>query len=215
LKIGRDVARVGDAKLRETQHGPRKQGGRVTGSRRCVRSRFRGFLARQDRLRRPERTRHRGGPAKGYLPPRANRLQLREDSFRIHMDAKLTAMRWLISQIRSTRRRPRASSSTHTPPMAAKRQWSHSQAAISPRFSLPRANSVVRPPHSEKISGGCRVYRSLTRSVVLLDRQSAIEKTVLNIESITDISSLVQARKAIRAVLCRASARPPMDEGHV
>jgi aconitate decarboxylase len=34
-------------------------------------------------------------------------------------------------------------------------------------------------------------YRSLTRSLISLDRQSAIEKTVLNIESVTDISSLV------------------------
>jgi hypothetical protein len=61
------------AELRETRHGPRKQGVRVTGSRRCVRPRFRGILARQDRFRRPERTGHRGGPAKGYLPPRADR----------------------------------------------------------------------------------------------------------------------------------------------
>jgi len=35
-------------------------------------------------------------------------------------------------------------------------------------------------------------YRSLTRSLISLDRQSAIEKTVLNIESVTDISSLVE-----------------------
>ena len=34
-------------------------------------------------------------------------------------------------------------------------------------------------------------YRSLTRSLISLDRQSAIEKTVLNIESVMDISSLI------------------------
>src|SRR5258708_37530912 len=34
-------------------------------------------------------------------------------------------------------------------------------------------------------------YRSLTRSVIALDRQAAIEKTVLNIESVMDISSLI------------------------
>ncbi len=35
-------------------------------------------------------------------------------------------------------------------------------------------------------------YRSLTRSLISLDRQSAIEKTVLNIESVADISSLIE-----------------------
>jgi aconitate decarboxylase len=34
-------------------------------------------------------------------------------------------------------------------------------------------------------------YRSLSRSVISLERQSAIEKTVLNIESVTDISFVV------------------------
>ena len=52
------------AELRETRQGPRKQGVRVTGSRRCVRPRLRGILSREDHLRRPERTGHRGGPAK-------------------------------------------------------------------------------------------------------------------------------------------------------
>ena len=67
------------AELREARQGPRKQGVRVTGSRRCVCPRFRGVLAREDRLRRPERTRRRGGPTKGYLPPRADQLHIRED----------------------------------------------------------------------------------------------------------------------------------------
>ena len=35
-------------------------------------------LAREGSLRRPERTGHRGGPAKGYLPPRADRLHIRK-----------------------------------------------------------------------------------------------------------------------------------------
>jgi hypothetical protein len=34
-------------------------------------------------------------------------------------------------------------------------------------------------------------YRSLTHPIISVDRQSAIEKTVLNIESVGDISSLV------------------------
>ena len=45
-------------------------------------------------------------------------------------------------------------------------------------------------------------YRSLTRSVIALDRQAAIEKTVLNIESVTDISSLVELlTPTVRAAL--------------
>jgi 2-methylcitrate dehydratase PrpD len=45
-------------------------------------------------------------------------------------------------------------------------------------------------------------YRNLTRSVISLDRQSAIEKTVLNIESVTDISSLVELlTPTVRAAL--------------
>src|ERR1700756_1375136 len=45
-------------------------------------------------------------------------------------------------------------------------------------------------------------YRSLTRSVISLDRQSAIETTVLNIESVTDISSLVELlTPTVRAAL--------------
>jgi aconitate decarboxylase len=45
-------------------------------------------------------------------------------------------------------------------------------------------------------------YRSLTRSVISLDRQSAIEKTVLNIESVTDISSLIELlTPTVRAAL--------------
>ena len=45
-------------------------------------------------------------------------------------------------------------------------------------------------------------YRSLTRTVISLDRQSAIEKTVLNIESVTDISSLVELlTPTVRAAL--------------
>jgi 2-methylcitrate dehydratase PrpD len=45
-------------------------------------------------------------------------------------------------------------------------------------------------------------YRSLTRSVISLDRQSAIEKTVLNIESVTDILSLVELlTPTVRAAL--------------
>jgi aconitate decarboxylase len=45
-------------------------------------------------------------------------------------------------------------------------------------------------------------YRSLTRSLISLDRQSAIERTVLNIESITDISCLVELlTPTVRAAL--------------
>jgi aconitate decarboxylase len=45
-------------------------------------------------------------------------------------------------------------------------------------------------------------YRSLTRSVIALDRQAAIEGTVLNIESVTDISSLVELlTPTVRAAL--------------
>jgi 2-methylcitrate dehydratase PrpD len=45
-------------------------------------------------------------------------------------------------------------------------------------------------------------YRNLTRSVISLDRQTAIEKTVLNIESVTDISSLVELlTPTVRAAL--------------
>jgi len=45
-------------------------------------------------------------------------------------------------------------------------------------------------------------YRSLTRSVISLDRQLAIERTVLNIESVTDISSLVELlTPTVRAAL--------------
>jgi hypothetical protein len=45
-------------------------------------------------------------------------------------------------------------------------------------------------------------FRSLTRSVISLDRLSAIEKTVLNIESVPNISSLVELlTPTVRAAL--------------
>jgi hypothetical protein len=45
-------------------------------------------------------------------------------------------------------------------------------------------------------------YRSLSRSVISLERQSAIEKTVLNIESVTDISFVVDLlTPTVRAAL--------------
>ena len=46
-------------------------------------------------------------------------------------------------------------------------------------------------------------YRSLTRSVISQGRQSAIEKTVLNIESVIDISSLLE--------LLTPSVRPALE----